>query len=135
VTIAAQTITALTAGSVSGAAADDEVLAMGYAAVATDTTATDGGTYIVDSSGAEVTLVLPDANTVLGETVRVMVKVAGNNAVINTDGTDVYIGGDGGATDNSAVLDAAFDALWLQATGSNEWAVLMQTSVSSWTTQ
>ena len=123
------------ATSVAGAAATTEVLSMGYAAVATDTTATDGGTYIVDSSGAEVTLVLPDANTVLGETVRVMVKVAGNNAVINTDGTDVYIGGDGGASDNSAVLDAAFDALWLQATGSNEWAVLNQTSVSSWTTQ
>ena len=125
----------VTASTVSGSAATDEVLSMGYATINTDSTVTSAGSYFVDSSGAEVTLTLPDAADHLGKTIRVVLETAGNNLNVNLNTNNVYVAGDGGAADNKAVFDAALDAFWIQAISTSEWGVLSQTSVSSYTTQ
>jgi len=127
----------MTVKDIGGSTAAKEVLSMGYttAAITTDTTLTDGGSWALDVTTLDVTVTLPDANTVLGETIRIAVEGVTTSHAINTDGTDLYECGDGGASDDSCVLDAVGDAIWVQAVDSNTWRCLMQNSVSSWTTQ
>jgi len=114
----------------------ETTLSSPYLAVTTHTTlAFTNGVAYVDASGAAVNATLPDASTKLGGILKVVLTVAGNNGNVITDGTDLFVGGDGGASDDKAVLDAIGDNITLQATAADVWTVLDQNSVSSFTTQ
>ena len=125
----------VTATTVSGAAATDEVLSMGYSTLSTDVTLTKGGSYFV-TTGAAMTITLPDPATVLGKSLRIVVAGDGGDLTVNGALTShYYVAGDGGATDSSAVLDDALDMIEIQAISTVLWGVLDQTGVSSYTTR
>ena len=135
--ITATTITAttITADTVTGTAASDEVLSMGYSTLNTDVTLAKGGSFFV-TTGAAMTITLPDPATVLGKSLRIVVAGDGGDLTVNGALTShYYVAGDGGATDSSAVLDDALDMIEIQAISTVLWGVLDQTGVSSYTTR
>jgi len=123
------------AETVSGAAATDEVLSMGYATVTTDTTLTSAGSYFA-TTGAEMTLVLPDPDTMLGKNIRIVFSSDGGDLIVDTDSANtLFVAGDGGAADNRATMDTVLDTMSIQAISSTQWGVLDQTGAPVYTTQ
>jgi len=120
---------------IAGAAATDEVLSMGYATVTTDTTLTSAGSYFA-TTGAEMTLVLPDPDTMLGKNIRIVFSSDGGDLIVDTDSANtLFVAGDGGAADNRATMDTVLDTMSIQAISSTQWGVLDQTGAPVYTTQ
>lgn len=84
--------------------------------------------YVVscDTTSNAITLILPDARTVLGRSFIVFFAVdGGNNLTVSTDGTDVFQGS-AGAGNDTALFEDVNDFIHVTAVMPNVWLVLSQ---------